>query len=154
VLATGPRWPPESTSNTPTRLAAPIDLEHVAVSIVLRCAVRRSGPDSAGDERRRIRATAPASAHDLVSLPHTTLGARVDGAEALTQARAAIQEMPEALRQVIVERDVEGRTPEQVRATLRLSGAEESAMLNEARGRVRARLERYFAELGDDHERA
>jgi MFS family permease len=83
-----------------------------------------------------------------------TLGARVDGAEALTQVRAAIQEMPEALRQVIVERDIEGRTPEQVRATLRLSGAEESAMLNEARGRVRARLERYFAESGDDHERA
>jgi hypothetical protein len=43
------------------------------------------------------------------------LGVSVDGADALDQARVAITEMPQALREVIVLRDVEGATPNKVR---------------------------------------
>jgi MFS family permease len=72
------------------------------------------------------------------------LGARIDGADALEQARAAIAEMPPVLRQVIVLRDVEGRAPSEVRQALGLSSEDEEGMLNQARGLVRARLERHF----------
>jgi DHA2 family multidrug resistance protein-like MFS transporter len=78
------------------------------------------------------------------------LGIRVDGADALEQARSALAEMPEALRQVIVLRDVERRTPDEVRDALGLSREEERAMLHEARSLVRARLERYFDGRGND----
>jgi hypothetical protein len=80
-------------------------------------------------------------------------GAHVDGADALEQARAALAEMPEGLRQVIVLRDVEGRTPDDVRNALGLRPEEERAMLHQARGLVRARLERYFEERGNDDRR-
>src|ERR687896_445284 len=46
------------------------------------------------------------------------LGARADDPDALEQARAAIAEMPEDMRQVILLRDVEGRTPDDVRNAL------------------------------------
>jgi DHA2 family multidrug resistance protein-like MFS transporter len=78
------------------------------------------------------------------------LGARPDDPDALDQARAAIAEMPEGLRQVIVLRDVEGRTPEDARETLGLGPDDERAMLHQARGLVRAHLERYFEERGAD----
>src|SRR5919106_822284 len=77
-------------------------------------------------------------------------GAGVDDADALEQARAAVAEMPEGLRQVIVLRDVEGRTPDDVRNALGLRPEDERAMLHQARGLVRARLERYFDERGND----
>jgi RNA polymerase sigma-70 factor, ECF subfamily len=80
-----------------------------------------------------------------------TFGVRVDGDDALREARSALAEMPEALRRVIVLRDVEGRTPDEVREAMGLSPEDERAMLHQARGLVRARLERYFAgEGGND----
>jgi predicted MFS family arabinose efflux permease len=72
------------------------------------------------------------------------LGFGVDDPDALEQARAAIAELPPALRQVIVLRDVEGRTPSETRRALELRPDEERALLNRARGLVRTRLERYL----------
>ena len=71
-------------------------------------------------------------------------GLPVDSPEALEQVRAAIAEMPAKLRQVIVLRDVEGRSPSEVRDGLDLSAEQETDLLHHARGLVRARLERYF----------
>ena len=48
------------------------------------------------------------------------LGVSIDSEGALEQARAAIAEMPAALRQVIVLRDIEGRAPVEVREALGL----------------------------------
>ena len=79
-------------------------------------------------------------------------GLRVDGSDALEQARIALADMPEDLRQVIVLRDVERRPPDEVREALGLSPENERAMLHQARGLVRARLERYFEGRGNDGE--
>jgi MFS transporter, DHA2 family, multidrug resistance protein len=78
------------------------------------------------------------------------IGARVDDPQVLEQAGAAIAEMPEDLRQVIVLRDVEGRTPDDVRDALGLAAEDEREMLHQARGLVRAHLERYFEVGGTD----
>src|SRR5919106_2545879 len=78
------------------------------------------------------------------------LGVGVDGPEALEQARLALVEMPEDLRQVILLRDVESRTPDEVREALSLGPEEELAMLHQARSLVRARLERHFEGIGND----
>jgi hypothetical protein len=78
------------------------------------------------------------------------LGVSVNGADALERARAAIAELPPALRQVIVLRDVEGATPNEVRRALDLRPDEERALLQQARGLVRLRLERYFEETESD----
>ena len=77
------------------------------------------------------------------SPPREWAGARVDDDGALAEVRAAILALPPELRQVIVLRDVEGRSAEQVRAELGLDAAEETATLHRARGLVRERLERY-----------
>jgi DHA2 family multidrug resistance protein-like MFS transporter len=77
-------------------------------------------------------------------------GARADDPDALEQARAAIADMPEEMRQVILLRDVDGRTPDDVRDALGLSTEDERAMLHQARGFVRARLEGYFKERVND----
>jgi MFS family permease len=68
----------------------------------------------------------------------------VDSPEALAEVRAAIADMPAQLRQVLVLRDVEGRTALEVRAALELSAERELELLHAARGLVRAGLERYF----------
>jgi DHA2 family multidrug resistance protein-like MFS transporter len=78
------------------------------------------------------------------------LGVGVDAPDALEQARLALVEMPEALRQVILLRDVEGRTPHEVRDVLGLSAEDERALLHQARGLVRTRLERHFDGRGND----
>jgi DNA-directed RNA polymerase specialized sigma24 family protein len=72
------------------------------------------------------------------------LGVAVDGAGALEQARQAIAAMPPALRQVIILRDVEGATPNEVQRALDLRPEDELALLHQARGLVRTRLERYL----------
>jgi hypothetical protein len=82
--------------------------------------------------------------------PWQDLGVAVDGPDALEQARFALAEMPDALRQVILLRDVEGRTPDEVREALSLSPEEERAMLHQARGLVRTRLEGYLEGREDD----
>jgi hypothetical protein len=71
-------------------------------------------------------------------------GFSIDDPDTLDQARAAIAEMPPALRQVIVLRDVEGRAPSETRRALDLRPDQERALLHHARGLVRARLERYL----------
>src|SRR5919106_1816280 len=71
-------------------------------------------------------------------------GMRVDSPEALEQVRSAMAEMPAELRQVMVLRDVEGRSPSDVREALDLSPERERQLLDQARGLVRSRLERYF----------
>jgi DNA-directed RNA polymerase specialized sigma24 family protein len=72
------------------------------------------------------------------------LGFSFDGSDALEQARRAIAEMPPDLRQVIVLRDVEGEAPGEVQMALGLSYEDEQTMLHQARGLVRARLDRHF----------
>jgi MFS family permease len=83
------------------------------------------------------------------------LGVAVDGAGAgaLEQARQAIAAMPPALREVIVLRDVEGATPSEVQRALDIGPQDEQARLHQARGLVRARLERYLEGSGSNHER-
>jgi MFS family permease len=71
-------------------------------------------------------------------------GIRVDTDEALAEVRAAIIEMPADLRQVIVLRDVQGGSPADVQQALGISLAEERTQLHQARGLVRARLERHL----------
>jgi MFS family permease len=71
-------------------------------------------------------------------------GFAIDDPDALEQARAAIAELPPAMRQVIVLRDVEGRAPSETRRALDLRPDQERALLHHARGLVRARLERYL----------
>jgi MFS family permease len=74
--------------------------------------------------------------------------AEVQGAEALERARTAIAGMPADLRQVIVLRDVEERSPTEVREVLGVTPEEQRAMLHRARGIVRADLERYSERTG------
>jgi MFS family permease len=71
-------------------------------------------------------------------------GFSIDDPVLLDQARAAIAELPPALRQAIVLRDVQGQPPSQTRRALDLGPDEERALLHQARGLVRARLERYL----------
>jgi hypothetical protein len=78
------------------------------------------------------------------------LGVRVDGPDALEQTRFALVEMAEPLRQVILLRDVEGRTPDEVSEALALSPADQRDLLHQARNVVRARLERYFEGIRSD----
>jgi MFS family permease len=78
------------------------------------------------------------------------LGPRVDDADVLEQVRAAVTEMPVILRQVIVLRDIRGRTPDEVRAALSLDEEDQRIVLQQARGLVRARVERYLEEVGED----
>jgi hypothetical protein len=66
----------------------------------------------------------------------------------VAEVRAAIVDLPSPQHDVIVARDVEGRSPAEVREELDLSPSEERDLLNQARGRVRARLDRYFEEHG------
>jgi predicted MFS family arabinose efflux permease len=73
-------------------------------------------------------------------------GVQVDSDAALAEVRAAIAELPAVHHDVIVGRDVDGRSPADVQAALDLSPAEERDLLNQARGRVRARLDHHYLE--------
>src|SRR3954451_13263788 len=70
---------------------------------------------------------------------------RLLSSELLEHVRAAIEELPPRQREVIVLRDVEGWTSEEVREALELSEANQRVLLHRARSKVRAALER---ELG------
>ena len=72
------------------------------------------------------------------------LGLPVDSPDTLEAARVAVEEMPAPLRNVIVLRDVEGRSPQHVLETLSITPEEERARLQRARSLVRERLERYL----------
>jgi RNA polymerase sigma-70 factor (ECF subfamily) len=76
------------------------------------------------------------------AVPHERLLAR----EVRAQIRRAIDELPERQQAVIVMRDVEGWPPEEVCEVLDLSEGNQRVLLHRARSRVRAELERYFAD--------
>jgi predicted MFS family arabinose efflux permease len=75
-------------------------------------------------------------------------GVHVDSDATLAEVRAAIAELPAIHHDVLVGRDVDGRPAADVQAALDLGPAEERALLNQARGRVRARLDHYFEDQG------
>ncbi len=58
---------------------------------------------------------------------------------------AAVDRLPERQRVVIVLRDVEGYTSEEVCSILEISAANQRVLPHRARAFVRAELERYFA---------
>jgi predicted MFS family arabinose efflux permease len=68
-------------------------------------------------------------------------GVLLDTDAVVATVREAITDMPSPQHEVIVARDVEGRSPEEVRRKLDLSPPEARDLLNQARGRVRARLD-------------
>jgi RNA polymerase sigma-70 factor (ECF subfamily) len=70
---------------------------------------------------------------------------RLLSGELLDHVRVAIEALPDRQRQVIVLRDVEGWSSEEVRRTLDLTEANQRVLLHRARSKVRAALE---AELG------
>jgi RNA polymerase sigma-70 factor (ECF subfamily) len=76
------------------------------------------------------------------AVPHERLLAR----EVRSHIRRAIDELPERQQAVIVMRDVEGWPPEEVCEVLDLSEGNQRVLLHRARSRVRAELERYFAD--------
>ena len=78
------------------------------------------------------------------AVPHERLLAR----EVRTRIRRAIDGLPDRQQAVIVMRDVEGWPPEEVCDVLDLSEGNQRVLLHRARSRVRAELERYFAEEG------
>jgi RNA polymerase sigma-70 factor (ECF subfamily) len=64
--------------------------------------------------------------------------------ETLQLARSAIDALPPAQRQVIVLRDVEGCSAEEVCATLGISDGNQRVLLHRARSKVRAALEQHL----------
>jgi MFS family permease len=80
----------------------------------------------------------------------TELGIRVDSDGAVAEVRAAIVALPTELRHVVVLRDVEGRSPDDVQTALGLTPEAERTRLHQARARIRARLERYFEGSADE----
>jgi RNA polymerase sigma-70 factor (ECF subfamily) len=66
------------------------------------------------------------------------------GREALDIIRMAIEELPEAQREVIRLRDVEGWSPMEVADALEISDGNQRVLLHRARSKVRAALEDYL----------
>jgi RNA polymerase sigma-70 factor, ECF subfamily len=66
--------------------------------------------------------------------------------EVRTHIREAIDTLPERQQSVIVLRDVEGWPPEEVCDVLGVSEGNQRVLLHRARSKVRAQLERYFAD--------
>jgi predicted MFS family arabinose efflux permease len=60
---------------------------------------------------------------------------------AVAEVQAAITDLPSPQHDVIVARDVQGRSPAAVRDELDLTPSQERDLLNQARGRVRAQLD-------------
>jgi RNA polymerase sigma-70 factor, ECF subfamily len=69
---------------------------------------------------------------------------RVLQRETLSVIQMAIQELPEAQREVIRLRDVEGWSPMEVADALEISDGNQRVLLHRARSKVRAKLERYL----------
>lgn len=69
---------------------------------------------------------------------------RLLGAETLAVVRAAIADLPDAQREVITLRDVEGWDADEVCDLLGLSSVNQRVLLHRARAAVRQRLEVYF----------
>ena len=62
------------------------------------------------------------------------VGERVDTGLAIDEVRGAITDLPSPQHEVIVARDVGGRSPAEVRDALDLTASEERDLLNQARG--------------------
>jgi RNA polymerase sigma-70 factor (ECF subfamily) len=77
---------------------------------------------------------------DWATLPEERLLAR----ETLDRVDAAIRELPVRQQEVIVLRDVEGWSSEEVCEALELTAVNQRVMLHRARSHVRARLESYL----------
>jgi RNA polymerase sigma-70 factor (ECF subfamily) len=71
---------------------------------------------------------------------------RLLGQETLALVHEAIKLLPPRQADVIVLRDVEGWPPEEVCAALGITDGNQRILLHRARSKVRAALERYFAE--------
>jgi RNA polymerase sigma-70 factor (ECF subfamily) len=69
---------------------------------------------------------------------------RVLGRETLAVLKTAIETLPEAQREVIRLRDVEGWTPEEVAAALEITDGNQRVLLHRARSKVRAALESHL----------
>ena len=67
---------------------------------------------------------------------------------AQTRLRAALGELPTAWRDVVQQRDVDGRNPAEVPERLGLTAEQQRAMLNRARAFLRERLAQYLARVG------
>jgi RNA polymerase sigma-70 factor (ECF subfamily) len=65
--------------------------------------------------------------------------------ETRTQIQAAIEQLPPAQHEVIMLRDIEGWSSEEVCNTLGISGTNQRVLLHRARSKVRHALERYLA---------
>jgi predicted MFS family arabinose efflux permease len=76
------------------------------------------------------------------------LGLQIGADATVAKVRDAITDLPSPQHEVMVARDVRGGSPVAVREELDLSASDERDLLNQARGRVRARLDDYFE--GDD----
>jgi RNA polymerase sigma-70 factor (ECF subfamily) len=84
-------------------------------------------------------AAAPA---DWSALPEE----RLLGSETLAQVQAAIETLPPRQADVLVLRDVEGWSPDEVCAALDISDGNQRILLHRARSKVRAALESYLSE--------
>jgi MFS family permease len=73
-------------------------------------------------------------------------GVQIATDAAVAEVREVITDMPSPQHDVIAARDVERRSPGEVRDELDLSPSDERDLLNQARGAVRARLDHYFEE--------
>ncbi len=81
--------------------------------------------------------------HSWARLPEEKLLAT----ESLHEVRAAIAKLPPRQQEVIVLRDVEGWSPEEVSTALELTPGNQRVLLHRARSKVRAELEHYFDEV-------
>jgi RNA polymerase sigma-70 factor (ECF subfamily) len=102
----------------------------------------------AGDARWPGHWAAPPSSWS--EIPETRLLAR----ETIGRIREAIEGLPTMQRQVIVLRDVEGWSTDDVCMLLELSEGNQRVLLHRARSKVRAALERYFEESGGADQRS
>ncbi len=71
---------------------------------------------------------------------------RLLGRETLACVHAAIETLPPRQAEVLVLRDVEGWSPDEVCAALQISDGNQRILLHRARSKVRAALETYLAE--------
>jgi len=99
-------------------------------------------PERFRDERHRWAGHWAAAPSDWTALPEE----RLLGSETLAQVNAAIDTLPPRQAEVIVLRDVEGWSPEEVCAALEISDGNQRILLHRARSKVRAAVERYLTE--------
>ena len=83
-----------------------------------------------------------AAPSDWTALPEE----RLLSSETLAQVHAAIRTLPPRQAEVLVLRDVEGFSPEEVCAALDISDGNQRILLHRARSKVRAAVEHYLAE--------